>query len=313
MARKVILDVDPGIDDAVAMCLALFDPRLEVVAVTAVAGNVPAEQATRNAQAIIEQLDPPRLPRLGAAVEPELAPIADARHIFGADGLGNAHFEVAELHHQHASEKVICDEIHAAPEEVTIIALGPLTNIARALRRDPELAGLLGQLIIMGGTLSGPGNVTPAAEFNMYCDPAAAQLVLHSLTTKTLIPLDIGSQVVFGYDFLEQLPDESTRVGRLLRKILPYAYRSYRQELALEGIHLHDAVAIVAATHPELFELEDMAGDVETRGELTLGATVFDRRRVIEWRRNMAVATQVDVPAVKDAILRGLQQASEAR
>ena len=116
MARKVILDVDPGIDDAVALCLALFDPRLEVVAATAVAGNVPAEQATRNVQTIIEQLDPPRWPRIGVATEPDMAAAVDNRSIHGSDGLGNADFAVAELHHQHPSEKVICDEVRAAPE-----------------------------------------------------------------------------------------------------------------------------------------------------------------------------------------------------
>src|SRR5262249_7219311 len=150
MPRKVILDVDPGIDDAVALALALFDPRLEVVAVTAVAGNVSAEQATRNVQTIIEQLDPPRLPRIGAAVEPERAAPVDARHIHGADGLGNADFPVAELHQRHPSEKVIADEIRAAPDSVTIIALGPLTNVASALRRDPTLAGQIGHLLVTG-------------------------------------------------------------------------------------------------------------------------------------------------------------------
>ena len=219
MARKVILDVDPGIDDAVAMTMALFDPRLEVVAVTAVAGNVPAEQATRNVQTIIEQLDPPRWPRVGAAVQPERTPLTDSRHIFGADGLGNAGFPVAELHHQHPSEKVITDEIRMAPEAVTIIALGPLTNIANAFRRDPSLADQVGQLLIMGGSVQGPGNITPAAEFNMYCDPAAAREVFRSRTTKTLIPLDVTNQVVMTYDLLDQLPAESTR-RRLLAEDL---------------------------------------------------------------------------------------------
>ncbi|HVX59400.1 MAG TPA: nucleoside hydrolase [Pirellulales bacterium] len=310
MARKVILDVDPGIDDAVAMTMALFDPRLEVVAVTAVAGNVPAEQATRNVQTIIEQLDPPRWPRVGAAVQPERAPVTDSRHVFGADGLGNAGFPVAELHHQHPSEKVITDEIRMAPEAVTIIALGPLTNIANAFRRDPSLADQVGQLLIMGGSVHGPGNITPAAEFNMYCDPAAAREVFRSRTTKTLIPLDVTNQVVLTYDLLDQLPDESTRAGAFLRKILPFAFRSHRQLFGLEGILLHDAVAVAAATNPELFTTERLAGDVETHGDLTLGATVFDRRSVPEWRANIDVATGVDTAGVIDAIMRGVHQAA---
>lgn len=310
MARKVILDVDPGIDDAVAMCLALFDPRLEVVAVTATAGSVSAEQATRNVQAIVEQLDPPRLPRLGVAREPDNGLPGDLQHLYGADGLGNAYFEVAELHHRHASDKVICDEVRAAPDAVTIIALGPLTNIARALSRDPELASMVGQLHIMGGALA-TGDVTPAAQFNIYCDPESARTVIRSPTTKTLIPLDITQQLVMTYDQLDELPDATTRIGRLLRKILPHAFRTHRMALGLEGIHLHDAVAMVAALHPELFEMKPMSGDVETAGHLTTGATVFDRRSTPQWRSNMEVAVDIDVAAVMDCILRGLSASDD--
>lgn len=311
MARKVILDVDPGIDDAVALTLALFDPQLEVVAVTAVAGNVSAAQATRNVQTIIEQLDPPRWPRLGAATQPDHALPADRTRLFGADGLGQADFVVADLHHQHPSDKVLADEIRAAPEAVTVIALGPLTNIARAFRRDPALASQVGQLIMMGGSLGGPGDVTPAAEFNVYCDPVAARDVFRSATTKTLVPLDVTSQVMMTYNLLDQLPDESSRAGGFLRRILPFAVRSFRRELALEGMYLHDTVALVAALHPELFTPEALGGDVETSGELTLGATVFDRRDIAEWRSNMDVVTSADTAAVMDCILRGLIHAGK--
>lgn len=307
MARKVILDVDPGIDDAVAIALALFDPRLEVVAVTAVAGNVPAEQATRNVQAIVELLDPPRLPRIGAAVRPDRDPLVDSRQVFGADGLGNADFAVAELHHVHPSDKVITDEIRKAPESVTIVALGPLTNIATVFRRDPSLAEQVGQLVIMGGTLCGPGNVTPAAEFNIYCDPLAAREVFRSKTTKTLIPLDVTSQVVMTFDLLDQHPDKSTSVGELLERILPYSFRAHRQLFGLEGTYLHDPVALMSVVEPALFETERLAGDVEVQGELTLGATVFDRRPAAKWRPNIDVATAVDSAGVIAAIMRGLK------
>ncbi len=312
MARKVVLDVDPGIDDAVAMTMALFDPRLDVVAVTAVGGNVPPEQATRNVQSIVEQLDPPRWPRVGAAAQPDRELPADCCHLFGADGLGNADFAVSQLHHQHLSDKVIADEVRAAPEEVTIVGLGPLTNIANALRRDPALATQIGQLVVMGGTLAGPGDVTPAAEFNIYCDPVAAREVLRSPSTLTLIPLDVANKVVMTFGHLDQLPGESSKAGRFLRRILPFAFRTHRQELGLEGIHLHDAVALVAVTNPELFTTERAAGDVETVGELTTGALVFDRRRVPRWRHNMYVATDLDAAGVMDAIMRGLAEAGRA-
>ncbi len=312
ITKKVILDVDPGIDDAIALTMALFDPQLEVVAVTATGGNVPPDQATRNVQAIIEQLDPPRWPRIGLASMPDDGLPANRTDIFGGDGLGNSNFTVAELHHRHPAEKVLCDEVHAAPEEITIIALGPLTNICRAFQRDPKLQSSIGQIVIQGGAFGGLGDITPAAEFNIYSDPVAARMVFRSPTTKTLVPLDVTRQVVFTYDLLDQLPDDTSRAGRFLRKLLPFLFRSHRQALGVEGIQLHDVVALVAALHPELFEIEMTAGDVETRGELTLGATVFDRRRRAEWRPNLALATGIDTAGVADCILRGLSAAGAA-
>jgi len=309
MARKVLLDVDPGIDDAVALTMALFDPRLEVVAVTAVAGNVAADQATRNVQGIIEQLDPPRWPRMGVASAPDQDPLVDTRHIFGARGLGDASFEIAELHHQHPSEKVIADAIRSAPDDLTIVALGPLTNLARTFRRDPTLAAMVGQVVIMGAAVASPGNVTAAAEFNIYCDPQAARDVFRSRTTKTIIPLDATSQVLLTYDLLDHLPGEDSAAGKFLGSLLPFAFRSHRQVLGLEGVHLHDAVALLAVTNRELFTFHRLPGDVEIAGDLTQGATVFDRRPTAERRQLFEVAMEIDVPGATDAIMRGLSAA----
>jgi purine nucleosidase len=310
MSKKVILDCDPGIDDAMALCVALFNPALEVVAVTAVGGNVPPQLATRNVQGIIEQVDPPRWPRVGAASPPDNGLPVDGRHLHGIDGLGGINLRVAELLTQHPSEKIICDEIRAAPEAVTLVALGPLTNIARALKRDPDLASLAGRVVIMGGTLSGPGNITPAAEFNMYCDPESAQAVFRAPATKTLIPLDLTNRVVLTYDLFNRLPDENTKIGSFLRKILPPAFRAYRQEFGLEGIHVHDSLALMSVIHPELFTMAEMGGDVETMGQLTLGATVFDRRRLPSWRHNMEVAVDMQTEKVVDELIRHLNEAA---
>ena len=309
MARKVIIDCDPGIDDAVALCLALFDPRLDVVAVTAVTGSVGPEQASRNVQTLIEQLDPPRYPRVGAATQPDISPNLELRRLHGEDGLGNGGFVVSQLHHQHPSEKVICDEVRAAPEQVSIICLGPLTNLARAFKRDPALPTLINHVMISGGSLTGIGDVTPAAEFNMFYDPPSAQAVFRAPATKTLIPLDITRQATFTLEFVEQLPPESTRAGRLLRKLVTFAFRSYRQHLGLESILLQGAVTLAATLHPELFETEELAGDVETAGLLTQGHTVLDRRPNAPHQPNLAVAMTVDSSAVKDCILRGLSEA----
>jgi inosine-uridine nucleoside N-ribohydrolase len=277
---------------------------VEVVAVTAVAGNVPPQTATRNVQVILEQLDPPRWPRVGVASPPDHGLPVDGRHLHGIDGLGGVEFEVAELRNPHPAEKIICDEVRAAPDSVTIVALGPLTNIARAFKRDPELPYLVGRVVMTGGAVAGSGNITPAAEFNIYCDPESARAVFRSRSTKTLIPLDVTNRVMLTYDLFHQLPDESTRVGRFLRSILPPAFRNYRQQFGLEGIHVHDSVALMAVLHPELFTMQEMAGDVETMGDLTLGATVFDRRRVPAWRHNMEVVMDMDAGKVIEQILR---------
>jgi purine nucleosidase len=309
MAKKIILDVDPGIDDAVALCLALGNPSLDVLAVTATGGIIAPDQATNNVQAIVEHLEPPRWTRLGPASSEQLRR-ADGRHLFGSNGLCGAHFSVAPRHHHHTSVKVICDEVRASPGQVTIVATGPLSNIAAALQQQPDLASLVGHLIILGGTIAGPGNVTAAAEFNMYCDADAARSVFHSQVTKTLIPFDITSRVTMNFDLLEKIPDSEAGHSGLLRKLLPGAFRAYRQQLGMEGIHLHDAIAIVAAVRPELFTIERMHGDVETEGTLTYGATVFDRRRLPENQPNIDVVTDMDSAKVAECIEHGLTQAA---
>ncbi len=297
--------MDPGIEDAVALCLALAEPQLEVLAVTATGGNVPPDQATRNVQAIVEQLDPPHWPRIGAASS-EQTLRADSRHFFGEGGFCGVELPVAELHHRHLSVKVICEEVRAAPGEVTLLAIGPLSNIAAALQREPDLAPLLGHLIMLGGTLAGPGNITPAAEFNVFCDAEAARIVFRSPVTKTIVPIDVARQVVLDYDLLAKLSNENSRSGELLRQILPGSFHAHRQRMGIEGIYVNDVVAVVAALCPELFETESMHGDVETEGALTHGATVFDRRHLPDEQPNMDVVVSMDVRGVTDCILQGI-------
>jgi purine nucleosidase len=310
MPTKVILDMDPGYDDALALCAALGEPRLEVIGTTATGGNVVPEVASRNVQALVEQLDPPRWPRIGAANADQILR-TDGRAIHSAGGLCGAEFDVAELHNRHPSMKVLADEVRAASGEVTIITTGPLTNIASLLRREVDIAPTIGHLIMLGGAVSVSGDVSPAAEFNIFCDAEAAQVVFRSPITKTLIPLDVSQQVVMTYDFLDWLKsrEDRSRTARLLMRILPGAYRVHRQRLALEGIYVHAAVAVVAAMHPELFTMHRLHGEVETSGELTYGATVFDRRRLPDNQPNMDVALEVDTAGVVDALLRALDQA----
>ena len=303
MPKKVIIDCDMGIDDAVALCVSLFDNRLDIVALTATEGCVTADQSNNNLQAIVGELDPDRYPRLGMAEAAENAPPVNTSYLFGTDGLGNAGFEVSKLQHLHASAKLIIDCVRDNPGDVTIVCLGPLTNLARAFRRDPALPSMIDRVVINGGTLSTCGNITPAAEFNFYFDPESAREVLKSRTTKTLVPLDITQQVTFGFDVMDELPEESTRTGCFLRQILPFAFRAYRQQLGCEGITLNDAVGMLALMEPDLFQFEKLACDVETTGELTRGATIFDRRVAPEWRPNLEVAVGINVEGVRQQIL----------
>ncbi len=312
MPRKVIIDCDPGIDDAVALCLALFDPRLEVLAITAVEGNARADRTTRNLQAVIEQLDPPRYPRLGVASPPEDPPAETENAFYDCDALGNCGFDVSLLQHQHPSEKVICDVVRANPGDVTLIALGPLTNIARAFQRDPELGVLVRDAVLMGGSLDGIGNVSACAEFNMHYDPHAARTVFESPMTKTIVPLDVTREVTFSLDLLEHFSDdESSRVGRFLNTVLPVSFREYRQRMGQERIRLHDAIVLLSVLHPELFETTEFHGEVATARGLTRGVTVFDRREFPLHRPNMDVATAVDVNEVRQAVVRGLKYATQ--
>ena len=309
--RKVIIDVDPGVDDAVALAMALFDPRLEVVAVTAVGGNVAPEQASANLQALVAYLDPPRLPRLGLAADDVALP-ARPYSVHGADGLGGVELPRVQLHGGHLAEKVIWECLKAHPREITILALGPLTNVSRVLARDPSVAELIGDLVICGGTLHAAGNASAAADFNFYCDPAAARHVIREPLTKTLVPLETTGQVLLGFDLLDHLPDESSRAGWIVRGMLSHAFRAQRQILGSEGIHLHDVVALVAATNPELFERVSVAADVEVAGELTAGMLVIDRRQIRRTRPNADMLSGCDAAAVQDCVIRSLAAAAEA-
>ncbi|MEM6692147.1 MAG: nucleoside hydrolase [Planctomycetota bacterium] len=311
MPRKIIIDCDPGIDDAIAITMAVFDPRVEVLAVTATTGTVPASTSTANVHAIINQLDPPRYPRIGAAQKPDGAPVSDDLEFHGPGGLGEFEVDVAQRQHETSSEKVMADLIHAHPDEVTIVCLGPLTNVARLFRRDPAAIDKIDRLIISGGAITAAGNATPSAEHNMYFDPVSAGEVLSSPTTKLMIPLDVTESVAFGVEVLEQLPSLSTGAGRLLHRTLPYMIRMYHDRRGQELIPLHDPLAMLATLQPNLFEFEPMAVRVEDRGTLTRGTTVSDRRFRPQWPFNVDVATGVDAVEAEAMVIRSLRFAGQ--
>ena len=308
MPRKVLLDIDPGVDDAVALCLALADPNLEVVAVTATGGTVGPEQATRNVQAIIERVDPPRWPRIGAA-DP-LQPLrTDARDLHGPLGLGNASLPVADKAHQHVSTKVIADEIRNAPGELLLITTGPMTNAAAVLTREPDAAASLWGVIALGGSVAAGGDVTPAAEFNVYCDAGSAREVFRAGAETTLVPLDVTSELRFGYDLIDFVKNRSSRTAALLAELLPGFFRAHHERFGIEGARLHAVAAVLTAACPGIVEKRPMHGEVETEGELTYGATVFDRRTVPDAEPNLEVAMAIDHDRARETLFRTLENA----
>ncbi len=307
MPQKLIIDADPGIGDALAIALALYDPEIDLIGLTATAGCVTGRTATRNIQAIVELLDSPKWPRLGGSMSdvpvevPPLDPVGEmVAKINGPCGLGDIEIEVADLHNIRDPARVLVELVRMAPNEVILLTLGPLTNVERACERQPDFLGLLKRFICLCGAIDGGGDVTAAAEFNAYCDPEAARNVLRVPATKTLIPLEIGRQAVLTMEHIQQVGiDETSRRGRFLKQMLTYAFRAYHEQLGLEGIPLREVVALAAVTRLDLFESRRMAVDVEVSGELTRGVTVADRRMTSPVHRlNMEVPYRVSEAGV---------------
>jgi inosine-uridine nucleoside N-ribohydrolase len=317
LPHKLIIDADPGIGDALAIAVALFDPEIDLIGVTATAGCVTARTATRNVQAIVENLDPPKWPRLGGLTSdvpvgvPSLDPVGElVAKVNGPSGLGNLQVEVADLHNIRDPARVLAELVRMAPNEITLLTLGPLTNVERACDRNPDFLGLLKRLICLAGAVDGGGDVTAAAEFNVFCDPEAARNVLRMPATKTLIPLEISRQAVLTMDHIQRLGlDESTRRGGFFKEMLTYYFRAYHEELGREGIPLREIVALAAVTRLDLFESRRMAIDVEVAGELTRGTTVADRRMTIPVHRlNMEVPYRVSDAGVLEYFCRILRE-----
>jgi inosine-uridine nucleoside N-ribohydrolase len=307
MARKVILVTDPGLDGAFAVAVAFQDPELEVIALAATAGNVSADQATRNVQTIVEQMDPPRWPRLGAA--PPVDYDIDAINLHGPNGLGGVEFPCARLHHPHPSDKLICDLARQHPKEVTVLLLGPATVLARALDRDPELPALLQRVILLGGAWHEPGDAGPVTEFHFVCDPAAVRQVLQCGVPITMLPLDVTRKIVFSPGDLLQLPADDSLAGAFLRRTVPHGISATAGLYGTEGFYLQDVLGVVAAARPETLTTRPMFADVETRGDLTRGMSVFDTRWGTKAKPNVELATAVDITAVRKYIAATVGQA----
>lgn len=315
--KKLIIDLDPGIGDSLAVAIALNDPQVDVLGLTAVAGCVSPRNATLNLQRVVEQIDPAKWPRIGAA-----APLISGRDnltpielgclapLNGASGLGDTDFPVADLHHRHEAAKLLVDLVRNYPQEITLVTLGPLTNVMAACERMPEFLSMLGSFVCLGGTIEAPGDITSVAELNFYVAPEAARLALTTPATTLLVPTDTTAGVVMTFEHLTKLADRSdSRTVTLLQRLLPYALRSHHHYLGVEGIPIREVVALAAATRPQLFKTQPMHVDVEVRGELTKGMAVFDRRHVPGWRSNIEVAVEADARGILDYAMSTLKEA----
>lgn len=308
MSRKVIFVADPGIDTAFAVALALNDPGLEVVGLLPSAGNVSAEQATANAHTLIDVVDPPKWPKLAAALPVRYD--ADGLALHGPGGLGGVTFPSATRHTLHPADKVLCELAHEHPRQVTVVNLGPLTTLAAALDRDPALAAVLDQTVIVGGVWREAGNAGPAAEFHVHLDPDAARRVFHAELHPLLVPLDVTRKLVFSPSDLLELPNPGSRTCQFLRKIVPFGIRASSNLYGIEGFHLKDVLGTVAVAVPAAVASEPHHVDVETRGELTRGMTVIDTRASPAGAPNARVATGVAVADVREYIMRTLNAAA---
>ncbi|HVS40612.1 MAG TPA: nucleoside hydrolase [Gemmataceae bacterium] len=306
MPRKVMLITDPGVDGAFAGALALNAGELEVVGLAASAGNVPAEQATRNVHILVEQLDPPRWPRLGAALPVDYD--VDARALHGANGLGSVEFPCVQLHHPHPADKLLSDLVRQHPKEIAVLLFGPATVFARALDRDPELAELVERIVMVGGAWREPGDATAAAEFHFYCDPVSARQVLRCGAPITLLPLDVTRKAVFSPTELLHLPRPQSPATRFLARIVPPAIAASAGLYGVEGCYLQDVFGLVALVQPQAFKTWLVPVDVETRGDLTRGAMVCDVRWGTTAKPNVDLVVDVEMGVVRQFIQRTLSR-----
>ena len=307
---KVIIDTDPGVDDALAILLALASPELDVVGITTVCGNVPVGQGTKNLFRLLNQLSPPAGLLVGqGAARPLEEDLITALQVHGSDGLGELdgaltpggvpRYPAVRLPQMLPTAQDVWNEcIRRYPDEVTLITLGPLTNVAVALKVNPLTVRKFRAVVAMGGAIGVPGNISPVAEFNMYVDPHAAHRVFHASLPVTLVPLDVTTRVGVTRAGLEAWVAGSPHpLGRLLTDMTSKAFDFAEQVEGHGFLYFHDPVAILSAIDASLMKTEPLHVDIEMVGRVSRGATVADRRsRKPEERAtpNMHVAVDID-------------------
>lgn len=272
--RRVIIDTDPGIDDAFALLLAMRSAELRIEAITAVAGNVPLELTLPNALRMVEVAARTDIPVCAGARAPLLRRLVTAAYAHGENGLGGAQFPAPRTAPSaEPAAAAIARLVRRYPGEITLITLGPQTNVATALESDPGLAPLVKELVMMGGSLSG-GNITPAAEFNVYVDPEAARIVFQSGIPITMVGLDVTRRTELTDAHVATLAAHASPVSQAAAAIGRSAIAQHRSQGFQSGPNMHDSVAVAACLDPTLVRTERCYVDVETTGELTAGETL---------------------------------------
>jgi inosine-uridine nucleoside N-ribohydrolase len=274
--RRVIIDTDPGTDDAMAIILALNSPELKVEALTVVPGNVDGRQGLENALRIVSLAGRCDVTVAGGAQHPLNQKLITAQFWHGKNGLADVELPPSKCKADpRFGPDLIIEMIHKFPHEITLIPVGPLTNIALAVSKDPAIAGLVKDIVIMGGSITG-GNVNGAAEANLYNDPEAAQIVFNAGWTVTMVGSDVGERTLITRKYLALLQSSRGPQSDFIAKIADF-YLTRSEKSGYSGAAMYDPLAVGIALDPTLGTLKEMHVDVETKGEFTRGETVANR------------------------------------
>lgn len=294
--RKIIIDTDPGQDDAVAILLALASPELEILGITAVAGNVPLALTVKNARMICELAGRTDVKIFAGSVRPMVRELVTAENVHGKTGLDGPTLPepTMPVQDRHAVDFLVDTLMAEKPGSVTICALGPLTNVALALVREPKIASRIREIVLMGGGLFEGGNVTPAAEFNIYVDPHAADVVLRAGIPTVVIPLDCTHKALTTAKRVDAFRKLGTKPAKAVVEMLEFFERYDEHKYGTDGGPLHDPCVIAYLLQPELFGGRHINVSVETSSELTMGMTVADWWGVSGRPKNATYIRDVD-------------------
>jgi purine nucleosidase len=295
-ARKIIIDTDPGQDDAVAILLALASPELDVLGITAVAGNVPLPLTERNARIVCELAGRADMKVFAGCDAPLKRKLVTAEHVHGKTGLDGPVMPDPQmaLQPEHGVDFII-ETLRAEPSgSVTLCPLGPLTNIASAFEKAPDIVARVAQIVLMGGAYFQVGNITPAAEFNIYVDPEAADIVFKSGADIVVMPLDVTHRALTTRPRVDAFRALGTKPGQMVAEWTDFFERFDKEKYGSEGAPLHDPCVIAYLIDPDLFQGRRVNVEIETASELTLGMTVADWWGVTERAPNALFMGDLD-------------------